>query len=385
VSDQLRELVRPFGDVEPPLDLRARISQREALVAGGRPPVRLPRPMVVAIASLGVVLVIGALALAAHTRSTAPPNEGSNTKLGPVTQAQMNAFLTSVRTPLRGLNTQILIANTALNTYKANPTAATALTWRQVILDALHRIGHDGRPLKAIDVPRALKPAWTRFAESESNDAGAAAVTGSDLGTNATPDLLPLNYLKPIEHLRTALVLSAAANHLKLPSWVRGLGTGAPRMPIVYPVKHPGPVVFMNILAPRLYKLQQDITFATSHLDTYKMASTTPGAGSLEGLRMMQAAGRIDHGDYASLQAVTPPRSLAPAWARFLSLVKTTATAIRVEATYVRNNNLHDAKAGTRRYMSQVERPIARLKTALAEYAALAHTRLPAWIDELGN
>ena len=218
MSDQLRELVRPFGGVEPPLDLRSRISEREALVAGRRPPLRIPRMMVVATATIGVVLVIGALALAAHTRSTAPQNEGSNTKLRPVTQAQLDGFLTSVRSPLDELNTRILIANHALDAYQANPSATNALTWRPTIVNALRRIGDDLHPLKSAAVPRPLRPAWTDFVAAESNDSSKVVITGTDLRENNTGDLLLLNYVQPIDHLKSVTFKLKAPGNLPLPN-----------------------------------------------------------------------------------------------------------------------------------------------------------------------
>jgi len=387
MSRELRELLGEF-DAYGPSEGVYQVATERARVLTGTSDSRLPkvgRVFAIGAALAALTVCIALLALAAHSRSTAPRNDGSNTKLRPVTQAQLDVLVTSLRVPLLKLNAQILIANTALDAYKANPTPATALRWRQVILNALGRIGHDVRPLKSIVVPRPLTPAWTDFVRSESNDGASVVITGSDLGNNATPDLLPLNYVKPIDHLKVVLLLCVAANHLKLPAWVGGLGTGTPNMPIVDPVMHPGLPVFVNVLAPRIYKLQQDITFATTHLHTYMTASTVAGVGSLEGLRMIQAAGRIHREDYASLMAMTVPPHLRPAWTSFMRMVQATATAIRVEGTYVKDNNLRAAKAGRRAYIRKVEQPIVRLKTALAKYAARTHAKLPDWINKLGT
>jgi hypothetical protein len=73
VSDQLRDLVMPVGEFEPPLDLHSRIVAREReLAVAHRPSRRLPRVLVFAVAATGVALVIVMLALAAHSRSSAP-------------------------------------------------------------------------------------------------------------------------------------------------------------------------------------------------------------------------------------------------------------------------------------------------------------------------
>jgi hypothetical protein len=73
VSDQLRDLVTPVGEFDPPLDLHSRILAREAeLVAGRREPWRPPRVLMVGLAAVGVGLVLLALAIAAHSRSAVP-------------------------------------------------------------------------------------------------------------------------------------------------------------------------------------------------------------------------------------------------------------------------------------------------------------------------
>ena len=73
MSDELRDLVRPLGDVEPPLDLHTRIVQRERELPGsGREAWHPPRVLMIAVAAAGVGLVILALAFAAHSRSSAP-------------------------------------------------------------------------------------------------------------------------------------------------------------------------------------------------------------------------------------------------------------------------------------------------------------------------
>jgi hypothetical protein len=73
VSDQLRHLVRPFSDVEPPLDLHNRITAREReLTVSGREPWHPPRVLVFAVAAAGVGLMLLALVIAAHSRSSAP-------------------------------------------------------------------------------------------------------------------------------------------------------------------------------------------------------------------------------------------------------------------------------------------------------------------------
>jgi hypothetical protein len=68
MSDQLRDLVRPVGEFDPPLDLHARISARERVLATERRPARAPRMLVRIAAVAGALLILGALALAAHSR-----------------------------------------------------------------------------------------------------------------------------------------------------------------------------------------------------------------------------------------------------------------------------------------------------------------------------
>ena len=68
MSDQLRDLVRPVGEFDPPLDLPARINARERELVPGRRPARVPRMLVRVAAVAGVLLILGVLALAAHSR-----------------------------------------------------------------------------------------------------------------------------------------------------------------------------------------------------------------------------------------------------------------------------------------------------------------------------
>jgi len=90
MSDQLRDLVEPFGDVEPPLDLHTRIVQRERELRGPRRESwHPPRVLMIAVAAVGVGLLILALAFAAHVRSSAP---------GPAN----HGFQTTHPTPLAG-------------------------------------------------------------------------------------------------------------------------------------------------------------------------------------------------------------------------------------------------------------------------------------------
>jgi hypothetical protein len=73
MSDELRDLVLPVGDVEPPLDLHTRIVQRERELRGSRREAwHPPRVLMIAVAAAGVGLLILALAFAAHVRSSAP-------------------------------------------------------------------------------------------------------------------------------------------------------------------------------------------------------------------------------------------------------------------------------------------------------------------------
>ena len=73
MPDQLRDLVMPVGEFEPPFDLHTRIVAREGeLAAAGRQPWRPPRLLMIAVATAGAALLILVLALAAHSRSSAP-------------------------------------------------------------------------------------------------------------------------------------------------------------------------------------------------------------------------------------------------------------------------------------------------------------------------
>jgi hypothetical protein len=90
MSDYLRQLVQPFGDVEPPLDLHNRITARESeLAVPGRKPWHLPRVLVFAVAATAVGVVLVVLAIAAHSRSSAPaPANGT----GPHNRNSTNLF-----------------------------------------------------------------------------------------------------------------------------------------------------------------------------------------------------------------------------------------------------------------------------------------------------
>lgn len=83
MPDSWSDLVRPFADVQPSADLLPGILEREAALPGRRRSRRrLPRAAGWALAAVGVVAVLGALALAAHSRGTAtgsPPRVGAET------------------------------------------------------------------------------------------------------------------------------------------------------------------------------------------------------------------------------------------------------------------------------------------------------------------
>lgn len=74
MSEAWRDLMRPVGEVEPSIDLLARIHQREAELPVGRlRGFRLPRLTGWVLAGVGCLLVLGVLAVAAHSRGNAPP------------------------------------------------------------------------------------------------------------------------------------------------------------------------------------------------------------------------------------------------------------------------------------------------------------------------
>ena len=85
MSDGWRELAAPVAEVEPPLDLWARVLQREAQLEPARPPGRLLlRGLAIALAAVVGIAVIVLLALAAHSRSSAPaPAKPDIPTLGP--------------------------------------------------------------------------------------------------------------------------------------------------------------------------------------------------------------------------------------------------------------------------------------------------------------
>jgi hypothetical protein len=74
MADAWRDLVRGFDGVDPPLDLAHRVREREARlqVAQRRRGLRLPRSAGWALAAIGAAAVVGALALAAHSRRDEP-------------------------------------------------------------------------------------------------------------------------------------------------------------------------------------------------------------------------------------------------------------------------------------------------------------------------
>jgi hypothetical protein len=73
MADSWRELVAGFDQAEPPLDLQRLVEQREAKLRPRPRPARgLRRPAAWIAAGGGAVLVIAALALAAHSRSDNP-------------------------------------------------------------------------------------------------------------------------------------------------------------------------------------------------------------------------------------------------------------------------------------------------------------------------
>ena len=109
MSDSWRDLVRPFEDVQPTTDLLPGILEREAVLSSGRP--RRRRVRMAAgwmVAGTGCVLVLGLLALAAHSRSDASPsgkrprpsrvlpNVGGKSILTAITTLQRAGFKVSV-------------------------------------------------------------------------------------------------------------------------------------------------------------------------------------------------------------------------------------------------------------------------------------------------
>ena len=238
MSDQIRNLMEPFGSVDPPLDLRARISEHEALLPARRRPIHIPRMIVVATAVLGVVLVIGALALAAHSRSTAPPNEGSNTKLRPVTQAQFDAFMNLLAPRISQLQSHITIAREDLDIYMANPSVTTGQSPARALGARLVHVaedidGSDYPSFAAVTAPRELTVAWSNFKDGVKETASAIRVAGFDVQGNKLPYARndKRSYMRqleqPILRLKSALAAYATLNHFRLPSWVDKLGTGS--------------------------------------------------------------------------------------------------------------------------------------------------------------
>jgi hypothetical protein len=96
VSESWRDLVQPFGDVRPSTDLLPGILEREAaLLAGARRALRVPRAARWVLAAAGCALVVGALALAAHSRGNAPtPAHRSSGKDTVVLTAQRGSLAT---------------------------------------------------------------------------------------------------------------------------------------------------------------------------------------------------------------------------------------------------------------------------------------------------
>ena len=80
MSESWRDLMRPVGEVEPSIDLLSRIHQREAEQPVGRPRgMRLPRLTGWVLAGVGCLLVLGVLAVAAHSRGNTPPAPAAST------------------------------------------------------------------------------------------------------------------------------------------------------------------------------------------------------------------------------------------------------------------------------------------------------------------
>lgn len=72
-DDQLRDLVTPVGEFDPPLDLHTRILAREHELAAARRRLtwRPPRVLMLTAAAAGLGLLIVTLAFAAHSRTSA--------------------------------------------------------------------------------------------------------------------------------------------------------------------------------------------------------------------------------------------------------------------------------------------------------------------------
>ncbi|MDT5230010.1 MAG: hypothetical protein QOI39_510 [Mycobacterium sp.] len=86
MSESWRDLVRPFGDVQPSTDLLPGILEREAARSAKRRSYSgLHRVAGWALAGVGVLLVVGALALAAHSRRDSPAANAPPVLTGAVT------------------------------------------------------------------------------------------------------------------------------------------------------------------------------------------------------------------------------------------------------------------------------------------------------------
>jgi hypothetical protein len=73
MPESWRDLMRPVGEVEPTIDLLSQVLQREAALPSRGRSLRLPRLSGWVRAGVGCLLVLGALAVAAHSRGNTPP------------------------------------------------------------------------------------------------------------------------------------------------------------------------------------------------------------------------------------------------------------------------------------------------------------------------
>jgi hypothetical protein len=168
VQDPLRDLVLPAGDVDPPLDLWARIEHRaDELGRPGRRP-RVARPLRWALAAGGCLLVIAALAIAAHSRDTTPPHPASPTRV-------IHDDNVSLRLP-RGWQGQALQGRLQIRDYNHGRWAAPppGHVWAAIDEESRGFALGGGLPFPPLSGPLTIRPGEYSTPELGGGDLGAA-------------------------------------------------------------------------------------------------------------------------------------------------------------------------------------------------------------------
>jgi hypothetical protein len=234
MSRELRELLGEldaYGPSEAVYHLATERARALTKTSDSRLP-KVGRVFAIGVALAAVTVCIVLLALAAHSRSTLPPAKAPTTPAKPLTQAELDVFMNTLRPRLVALQTDIRVARSELADYRANPTTTTGMVLGTRMVHTSEAIDADYASLTAVAAPRALEPTWSQFTHLVQNASTVIGAMGNTLRTDDVRDARrgTQHYInqtgQPITRLKAALVRYAATAHLRLPAWIDKPGPG---------------------------------------------------------------------------------------------------------------------------------------------------------------